>query len=82
MIYEQLAITKLCCIELNSDPTATACLFACSVSQETGAVLLAGLRKLIPTITTAHSLTLDFNLTEDLKSPISLSIGQFLSSLS
>ena len=78
----------------NQSPTCTRCndptpaidtlehaMFGCSESQEAGAVLLTGLRKLLPTLTPAKILTLNFNTTEDLKFPITWSIGLFLSSL-
>ena len=78
----------------NQTPTCTRCrdsgpsidtlqhaMFDCSESQEAGAVLLAGLRNLIPTLTPAQILTLEFNSTEDLKFSITWSSGQFLFSL-
>ena len=56
-------------------------MFDCSENHQVGAVLLQGLRKLIPSINPTKILTLDFEPTEDQIFPITWSIAHFLLSL-
>ena len=73
------------CTRCRSDPAAVETLshtfFECQASQEAGAVLLSGLRKTIPNLTSTQVLTLNFQPADHLTFPIVWSIAHFLSSL-
>ena len=56
-------------------------MFACEVSQPVSAILLQGLRQLVPDITPSKILTLDFDNQEEQSFPITWTIAHFLSSL-
>ena len=76
----------------NQSPNCTRCrsstvetlhhaMFDCSESKAAGSILLQGLRKLIPIITSSQVLTLNFDSTEDLSFPLTWATAHFLSSL-
>jgi hypothetical protein len=73
------------CIRCRSTPPAVETLqhamFDCRESHAVGTVLLNGLKKVIPNLTSTKILTLNFEPSEDFNFPIIWSIAHFLSSL-